>query len=51
MALKTRKVTNVTAQRKNVEAVIVAAQATQAALIAAEHSLDSLDNTLAAYSA
>lgn len=50
MALKTRTVTNVTAQRKNVEAVIAQAQAAQAALVAAERSLDTLDNTLAAYS-
>lgn len=51
MALKTRKVANVSAQREDVQRVIRVAQATDAALAASEQALDALDTVLAGYSA
>ena len=50
MALKTRKVTNVSEQRKAVQALIANAQGADAALAAAEHALSTLDNALVTYS-
>jgi hypothetical protein len=50
MALKTRKVQNVSAQRAEVQRVIAAATATDAALAASEQALDALDSVLSGYS-
>lgn len=51
MAIKARKISNVTAQRIDVQRVIACANATDAALAAAEQALDALDTVTAGYSA
>lgn len=50
MAL-TRKVKNVSEQRARVQSLIAQAQATEAALAAAEASLSTLDNHVSSFSA
>lgn len=49
MKNKTQTVTNVSAQRIEVQRVIIAANAADAALAASEQALSSLDSTLGNY--
>jgi len=49
LTTKAKNVKNVTAQRAEVQAVIVSANHADAALAAAEYALDNLDRSLSTY--